>query len=301
MAGGVVRRAVSRIIPLSISLLFIGVGINYLIEGDALALLDPDSGVTLDSHKGGARLVPLIFIIAGVAALIVTLRRRWSDSRSDTPWMEHPAWRDNRIPPEGAGAVWGVWIVMLLWFAGSYLAWPYTALMRQEALPLSLVPFLLPLVGVALLLYAIVHTRRWRRFADARVTLEPFPGRVGGTVGGQLSLALDKGERVTLSLRCVHIYWESSGSDSGRTKTIRTLWHDSLEASVEPGPRSGTVGFGFQPPANLPQSAEGSECYQWRLEVKAKVHGPDLDLRFMLPVFASKAVPKGESGTTLSS
>lgn len=288
MAGAIVRRLKGRVIALSISTLILGIGINYLWQGGALGLLlappQPFDWQQLLSRL----LFPSIFIIAGLASLVAVLRRRWSESPSGTPWKDNPAWRDNCIGPQGVSAVWGTWLVVLLWCVGSYLAWPHTALIRQGEGAVALAPHLLPLTGLAIFAYAVVYTRRWRRFRHSAVTLMPFPGELGGRVSGQLTLALAPGETLELALSCVHIYWERSGNDNTRSRREKILWQDRHALKVEPGPRAGLVAFDFRPPAELPQSSDMNEHYEWRLHAAAKLKGPDLAQQFVIPVFGGE-------------
>lgn len=54
----------------------------------------------------------------------------------------------------------------------------------------GLLALVFPLVGIGLLVWAIRRTREWRRFGPAPVSLDPFPGSIGGHVGGTIDLAV---------------------------------------------------------------------------------------------------------------
>lgn len=150
---------------------------------------------------------------------------RWTDGRVETSAASRPAmaW--------AAAFIWNVLAVALLvgvfpglWAEGSLLAW-------------AIVVFALP--GVHLLGRAVVVTARWRRFGTVTLHLDPFPGSLGGHVGGRLLLPVGRRAmartispsrfRVTLSCIRTGTRARSSGSDAEWQKVV---WTDEVEPEV---------------------------------------------------------------------
>jgi hypothetical protein len=175
--------------------------------------------------------------------------------------------------------------------------WMNADQLLKEGMPLSLFPYLFPLIGLAILAQALIKTLRWRRFGSAVLSLDPFPGVPGGKVGGLVTLPQGSREPVTaeVSLSCVHVYWRRRGSKNERQREI--IWQDSQRVRLRPDGRGGLLAFSFTPPRDLPSSSEGSDHHQWELALKAKLAGPDLDHRFVIPVYADSSAA-GESVMT---
>lgn len=63
-----------------------------------------------------------------------------------------------------------------------------------------------PLVGIGLLIWAIRTTLEWRRFGQTLLTLDPYPGSIGGHVGGFIEVPIRflETQIFKLDLLCVH-------------------------------------------------------------------------------------------------
>ena len=72
--------------------------------------------------------------------------------------------------------------------------------------------------GVALLFIAVRDTMRWRRFGGLTIELDPFPGSIGGHVGGSVELPLHPSDTFELrtTLSCVHVRISKSSNTSSK-------------------------------------------------------------------------------------
>lgn len=252
----------------------------------------PQNAIVDRDIRWGLFAFKMIFVVAfggaGLGIMIFMLKRRPTISDSETPWLENPAWRNNRIRSGGKAVLWILWIFGILWSLFMIPLWMNVEELQREGMPLSLLPYIFPLIGVAVLAQAFIKTLRWRRFGNAELSLHPFPGESGGRVSGRIEVALDHHEQTPVEVRlsCIHVYWRRSGSKRERREEI--LWQDSRRVRIAPGPRGGVIAFDFTPPRGLPSSSEGSEHHKWVVDVRAKISGPDLEHRFTIPVFAAE-------------
>jgi len=154
---------------------------------------------------------------------------------------------------------------------GVFLAW---------ALPLFV------LTGVALLIVAVRETMRWRRFGGLTLDLDPFPGSVGGHMGGSVDLPLRPSDTFELktTLACVHVRISKSSNSSSRFESV--VWSRQVTPEVD---RTGTgvrARFTFALPEDVPETEDPSASYhKWTVRVAAKLPGADLDQAFEIPVY----------------
>lgn len=206
----------------------------------------------------------------------------------DAPWLRNAAWQTPNIRSNSKSAMRGAWIFATLWCLVSA---PIPFLMYEEVVAkenyLALIGALFPLVGVGLLIRALRRTREWTRFGAAPVELDPFPGSIGGHVGGTIDLRLpfDAGRQFKLTLSCIHSYTSGSGEDKSQKE--RALWQDHRVAHAQAGTNGTRLTFRFDVPEGLHASdtEKNSSCYSWRLHLHAALPGIDLDRDYELPVY----------------
>jgi len=252
-------------------------------QAPAHAIIDRDIRWGLFAFK-------MVFVVLfggiGLGIVLFSLRRQRTMPHSAAPWLENPAWRDNRIRAGGRAALWSLWLFGILWSLFMIPLWLHRDRLLAEGMPLALLPYLFPLVGVAVLAQAVITSLRWRRFGNAVLRLDPFPGELTGRVAGHLALpGLPAGAReAEVMLRCVHVYWRRSGNKRERREEV--LWQDTRRIRFLPGPQGGGLAFEFRVPPDLPPSSQGSDHHRWTVTVRANLAGPNLDHDFTIPVFA---------------
>ena len=154
----------------------------------------------------------------------------------DAPWLLNDAWQTPEIRSGSRAAMWGAWIFAAFWNAISSVA-PFMAYKEvvENQNYLALVALLFPLVGVGLLTWAVRRTLEWRRFGPAPVTLDPFPGSIGGHVGGTIDLNLPYDSTAKFRATLTNLYSYVSGSGKNRSRKEEAKWQDELVAHAAPG------------------------------------------------------------------
>jgi hypothetical protein len=185
----------------------------------------------------------------------------------DAPWLLNDAWQMPEIRSGSKAAMWGAWIFAAFWNAISSVT-PFMAYKEvvENQNYLALIALLFPLVGIGLLSWAVRRTLEWRRFGPAPVTLDPFPGSIGGHVGGTIDLNLN------------------------RSRKEEAKWQDELVAHAEPGSKGTRLTFRFDVPDRLDESdavQKGDSYYSWRLNLRAELPGTDVDRDYEIPVYAT--------------
>lgn len=210
---------------------------------------------------------------------------------SEQPWLANDNWQTNAVRSDSKSTMRGAWIFAVLWNLVSAPA-PFIAYreVADNDNLLALAALLFPLVGIGLLAWAIRRTLEWRRFGATPVVLDPFPGSIGGHVGGTIdtNLAYAATQRFTVTLTCLHSY--ESGSGDNRSQREKALWQDEVVAQAAPGPTGTRLVFRFEVPEGLqPSDADqgGDSYHLWRLNVRASLPHADLDRNFNIPVYAT--------------
>lgn len=208
----------------------------------------------------------------------------------NSPWLLNDDWQTPTIRSSSKTAMWSAWAFAVFWNLIS-AALPFIVYQEvtEKGNNIALVGLLFPLVGVGLLSWAIRRTLEWRRFGAAPVTLDPFPGSIGGHVGGtiDLNLPFDPAARFQLTLNNLHSFMSGSGKDRSRKEEAK--WQDGLVAHAEPGSKGTRLTFRFDIPEGLDASdAERDDSYYlWRLNLRANLPGTDVDRDYDVPVYAT--------------
>jgi hypothetical protein len=232
----------------------------------------------------------LIFVIVfgGLGAVAL-----WYLNRTPEPvppglsaWQARAVWHDNRILSNARSAVWFAWGFAVFWNA---ISAPIPFILPGELAKgnqLAWIALVFPVVGFGLLVRAIRQTLNWRRFGTTRLQLDPFPGAIGGDVGGvlELRLAYHPEYRFRVTLTCQHVYTRRTNNGN---RTVRDAqWQDEQLAEVQPGMHGTRLRFLFRPPDNLPgSSAADTSRHEWTVQIAASLPGMDFDRSWEIPVF----------------
>jgi hypothetical protein len=262
-------------------------------EAPPQSIIDPSIRWGLMGFKS---IFVLVFGGFGLGALIFIWRAPKDKDASlpqyqDSPWLLNNDWQTPTIRSNSRAAMWGAWAFAAFWNLISsvtpFMAWKEVT---ENQNYLALVALLFPLVGLGLLAWAIRRTLEWRRFGPAPVTLDPFPGSIGGHVGGTIDLNLpwDSAARFQLTLTSLRSYISGSGKD--RKRREKAEWQDEIIAHTEPGGAGTRLTFRFDVPENLHASdaqQNGDDYHVWRLNLRAEIPGADLDRDYTIPVYAT--------------
>jgi hypothetical protein len=207
----------------------------------------------------------------------------------------HPQWNRGHINSRIGKERWVYLGMAVVWNA---IAQPVFWLNVLNQPDLALGPLLLvalfPLVGAGLGYAAIIKWLQWRRFGNLELVMDPFPGSLGGEVGGvvEIPLVYRSGKTVDVTLSCVNVRITRGHKNNTRHEDV--VWRERAEVSVEPGLHGSRIRFLFQLPAGQPATSEPSDnCIKWVVHLNRKLPGADLDQTFEVPVL--------DTGTPLQS
>lgn len=179
-----------------------------------------------------------------------------------------------------------------LWFGAVImnilgLAVGWVVLFPQRDLPIyiQVVLPLFTLLGFLVLFLAVRDSFRWRRFGRLEMTLDPFPGSIGGHAGGSLELPFHQAREADFkaTLLCLRDRLVKTREGSGRSESVE--WGGEALPEVGRSGRGVRLRFTYRVPEGLPSSTEPSDDYhKWVVRIQAEVAGPDLDQTFEIPV-----------------
>lgn len=148
---------------------------------------------------------------------------------------------------------------------------------------LILAVLLFPIVAAAISARAWKSRRNWRFYGPTPLTMDPFPGQVGGDIGGRIELPRHIGpEECAVTLKCFRVRI-SRGKNSSRHESL--IWQEEQAPEIR-SEGSGTVAcFRFTPPDHLPATdSEGRQQIVWRLVFNGPSRPYPLERTYELPV-----------------
>ncbi|MDH4253570.1 MAG: DUF3592 domain-containing protein [Gammaproteobacteria bacterium] len=240
----------------------------------------------------------LVFGGAGAGMLAYSLlasRPRDSDAPGyeEKPWLLNDAWQSESVFSNSKKSVYVAWGFAVFWNAISaplpFVA--YREIVEKQNF-VVLIGLLFPTIGLVLIGWAIRQTQEWGRLGPAPVVLDPFPGSIGGHVGGTVDLRLPFDPNRNFSLTLTNLRSYLSGSGKNRSRREKALWQDARTAHAEPSARGTRLSFRFEPPTGLnPSDAQrdSNDYFVWRLNMHADMPGADIDRDYDIPVYATGA------------
>jgi hypothetical protein len=243
----------------------------------------------------------LVFGGVGIGLMVFTLKAKvgatYHPESTSKPWLAQQEWASPEVTCDSKSSLWLIWFIATVWNLTSLPATLAAPEEWADGNKLILIALIFPLAGIYLLVWAIKYTLSWRRFGLLRLMLDPYPGSLGGQVGGtiEIPIAYNPKQRFPVNLQCVRRY--VTGSGKNRTSHESIIWQSNGLAHSQPSATGGTrLALGFNVPANLPASETYSDDYRfWRLELNADLPGVDLHRQFEIPVFATGEKSRTES------
>ena len=210
-------------------------------------------------------------------------------------WQSRKGWETARIKSNAGKGAWLFWLFALVWNAiSSPVVFILPAELDKENYA-ALLALLFPAVGLFLISRAINLSLEYRRFGRVELSMDPFPGGIGGHVGGHIAVKnLDyrrasEAQTVQVTLECVYSYISGSGKNRSRRETIK--WAERGRPKIDNSLEGVSLSFRFDVPQGLPAAdVEQADAYHfWRLSVNADIPGIDLQRSYNIPVFTSGA------------
>lgn len=209
------------------------------------------------------------------------------------PWLNNKDWTNASIRSTAKSDIWGGWILSIIWngmcLLGLYI---FHAKINFED-PGILIIFVFPLVGIFFIYMAVKTTLEWIKIGPTTLTLDPFPGSLGGDFGGTIKIKLPNlsGCHFKVCLQCLAVSAGRSSRDVHRNShhVEKVKWERTGYAEVKGQLNSTELRFKFKVPDNLPQSQEPSDHYTcWSLNLEAKIPGSNFDRTFIVPVYKTQ-------------
>ena len=248
-----------------------------------------------------------VFIVVGLLVVFAafksgeTKRTRGSSRvkgfpvQSSLNWQGRKGWESAHIKSSAKSTMGFYWGFAVFWNAVSS---PLLFILPEEVAggnyP-ALLGLLFPVVGLWLLYKAIRITREYLRFGKVLFEMDPFPGAIGGNIGGRIHVKNWQRKSTAgpikskVRLECVHSYVSGSGKNRSRRENIR--WAEEGVPAIENYGNGLSLSFRFDVPKDLPQSDvdQSGEYYFWRLTVDAEQSGIRLERQYNIPAIESNA------------
>jgi len=208
-------------------------------------------------------------------------------------WQSQKGWESARISSDAGKGTWFFWIFAILWNA---ISAPIVFILPEELQRNNyavLIAVIFPVTGMFLLYQAISRTLEYRYFGKVAYQMDPYPGGIGGHVGGHIQVRnLDyrrasEAKSLLVKVECVYSYMSGSGDNRSRRESIK--WAEQGRPKIDNALEGVSLAFRFDIPEGLPPAdVEQSGSYHfWRLGVNAEIPGIDLDRSYNIPVFAT--------------
>jgi hypothetical protein len=122
-----------------------------------------------------------------------------------------------------------------------------------------------PLIGLWIIVQAIRQTLAWYKFGKTPLSLNPFPGQIGGRCAGQLTLPISakSAKHAILRLSCSRRYQQRANNGKRHWHT-ESLWQDKIRIKPDTYGRKIRLNFSFNPPLI---------CQQLKLRVMIIISG----------------------------
>ncbi|HEV2456484.1 MAG TPA: hypothetical protein VGY98_19635 [Verrucomicrobiae bacterium] len=263
--------------------------VGFIHDGLFVGGLERKRAFTLLSVMAAS--VGFIALILGISAKRDAIRSAGLKTESDEkPWLRRNDWAEGRIRSTPKKAVLLLWIFVLFWCFGSaaisLAVVPWQWHLGNRAVLLALI---FPVIGLALIIFAVWTTRAWRRFGRTIFEMPSVPAATGGVLSGQIripgTLRPKHGWHVTLT--CLRR--KTTGPTNNLRTNERVLWRDEVWLLPDfPQSEAGqtVIPVFFRLPEDKPEStAATGDGTHWRLESWARLSGPDFYTAFEVPVF----------------
>lgn len=269
---------------------------------------NPEEAVLNRELRWGLMGFQLIFVLAfggvGIGLMLFCLLKQPAELSNEmstaasitenNTWKNRKAWQSNQVL---SGAKTGMWAALIFSFFWNVISIPAAIFATPEIIAgnyAALLAYIFPVVGIGLIIWAVRATQNWRRYGRTPFTLDPFPGSIGGQVGGTLILPVPfhSDHSYTVTLSCVFSYM--SGSGKNRSRKEKLIWQSQGFAHTKSEMNSTRIEVLFNVDDSLPPSdaKRGSRYHLWRLNISSNHTDVKFDRNFDIPVYPTNTSAK---------
>ena len=288
----------TRVMLLALPFALLGIAALVMLVHDFIGGIPKQRAITILSFI--AACIGFVALIFGINAKKLAIKnaslKSSASETSEKPWLKRKDWTTGRITSGARKSVVLLWIFVIFWLGFSTVL---TVLVVppewRKGNHAALIALIFPVVGLAVLVFAINTTLAWWRFGQSFFEMAAMPGVLGGTLEGMIQVPTRLQPEHGLHLRLSCLRRTTSGTGNSRSTTEKILWQD--EKWLRPDlPQTDLNATGipvyFKLPADQPESTPSSgDGIHWKLEATAKVRGPNYHATFEVPVFKVPGAP----------
>lgn len=219
-----------------------------------------------------------------------------NSGNSSQNWEKRKGWETAVIRSTAKRGAVSLWVFALIWNGISFSllfnflnSWD-----RQDYAALLVIIF--PFAGLFLFYQAFKKGRDYKRYGIIEYEMDPYPGSIGGNIGGTIRInnLKDWDAEYYLEAQCVYSYISGSGKNRSRRESV--LWAEKGVAKVSRTSNAVLLGFSFSVPGDedLPEAdtVQQGNYHLWRLRLTAELPGVNIDRSYNIPVFRTGELSK---------
>lgn len=206
----------------------------------------------------------------------------------EKPWKWREEWQSNHLQSLSSSTRWLATGFAFFWNLVSAPMWFVVPREVAKGNYLALLGALFPLIGIALIVWAIRQWLQFRRFGDSELILSRLPVSLGGLLNANLQLPaqIPGSTELGVTLNCIRKTTERSGNKNRSRETI--LWQSDQRIMTPVISGNYTlIPIRFHIPRDQPSATVNVDDSGiiWRLLISSDIPGVDFEASFELPVF----------------
>ncbi|OMH36206.1 hypothetical protein [Motiliproteus sp. MSK22-1] len=245
------------------------------------------------SNLGPKTIAVVLFGFVGFGLMIGSYWLRTDQSSKncpvDEPWLAQKEWRDNLIYSDEYDQCARQWVMcFIVTLISVSISFSIPKAFHSEKYFVLAIFFSIIIFGFIYIFSSIKKTIKYRKYGKSPLRLDPFPGSIGGDVGGSVDITLpySKNHNFEIKLQSIYEYTDRRGNENDTVKN--TIWSDQGHGSTEPGPAGTRIKFRFKVPSGLPDSeSKSGDHHRWILEIKSIHDNMDFIRIYDIPVYAT--------------
>jgi len=217
------------------------------------------------------------------------------------PWLSRKQWSSPTIYSGAKLGMIVMWVFALVFsgISGLVLISGRAQMMAdfERGEHLVALVLLFPLASIFLLRQAWVMTRDWLRYGRTPFQMDPYPGAIGGQMGGHIDLKLEYSQQLQFeaSLTLCRRVTRQSGKETKVDESV--VWQRSVPLHCEPCLMESGSGTRIRLVTDVPEGLAESEkpdsnFHIWRLSLKATNRSLRFNRLWELPMFAGSSQAK---------